>query len=621
MSRAATSLQLGTLKLKNRMILAPVKTALHGLGGAPTEAASRYYQRMGEGGAALLILEPAAVHPRGAEHPRQLRSYGDPTALRQAVAAGHAGGALVAVHLNHAGRAANPKVIGGAPLAFTSTACAATGATPELLDENALIEILEGFRQGARRAAEVGADAIELQAGHGYLLAQALAHFGPDAPFPRAVLAAVLEAGLPVILRVSGSEYVENGLGPAQILPFIHKAGAMGVVALHVGMGNACESAPWYYGHMSLPTHPQDAALSALREGTALPLLVAGRMGDETRIEAMLSSGLADGIALGRALIADPDFPRKITEGRAAELLRCGGCLQACLKNVKQGAPISCIVNDWVDQLHTPPPPAPLGRGAVAVAGSGPAGAAAALALAERGFEVAIFEKETLFGGQFALAARAPGKERLHQTLDSVRSRLRRAGVAIHLGETLQNVASPYLAVVDAAGSAQAIPPIPGLDAISYRTSLEVIRSNLKNVGNRVLVIGAGMVGVEVAHALLQRGHEVVAVEQLAALPEHVDPMGSTIARKKLASFDRFTLLLGASVAKIGALSVDVQQGEQLLALQPFDTVILATGMRPLAEEAHVKGEIPVLRVADAGTIEGAWRAGLAAGRSLILSV
>ncbi|MBN2800732.1 MAG: FAD-dependent oxidoreductase [Deltaproteobacteria bacterium] len=634
MTRATAPLRLGPFHLPNRTVMAPVKTGLNLPGGRTTEAAASYYRRLAEGGVSVITLEPAAVAPEGAEHPRQLRLHephhtGEIARLVDAI---HQGGALAMVHLNHAGRAANPKVIGHAPLAPTAIPCPATGATATPLSGEQLEALVLRFGEAARRAAEAGADLIELQAGHGYLLAQTLSprtnaredRWGTDRTrFAREVLNATLAAGLPVVVRVSGSDFVPGGLGPAALGPLLSLCERAGVIAIHVGAGDACEAPPWYYGHMSLPEGPQDAALAALRDLTSLPLIAAGRMGSPARMEAVLSSGHADLIALGRPLIADPDLPRKLAEGREAEVLQCGGCLQACLKNVKQGQPISCIVNDWIHQPAAASPTA----GKVLVAGSGPAGIAAALALKDRGADVLLVEAEGSLGGQYALAVRAPGKAMMGRTLKGLLGRLERSGVEVrtHTPITAALVATEAPdAVVLATGSRQAVPPIPGLGTVPHRTSLDFFAGSPAESGRRVLVVGAGMIGTEVAMALLDAGREVVAVELLDALPQHVDPMGSALAQRRLDQSRAFTLLLGARLERVGPEGATVRQGEVTLQLEPFDEVILATGMRAergVADAIQALG-LPVHLVGDAtgpSTVEASYLAGLALGRALAL--
>ena len=625
-------LSLGSLSLPHRLLMAPVKTAMNRPGGRTTDAAAAYYTRLGRGGVALISMEPAAVAPDGAEHPFQVRLHDDAhvAEVRRLVDGVHAGGALAMVHLNHAGRAANPKVIGGAPVAPSAVPCPTSGATPTVLDEAHILDLIDAFAHAARRAREAGADALEVQTGHGYLVAQFLSPRtnhrddgwggSPEARlrFAREVLTRVVAVGLPVVIRVSASEYVPDGLGPADLTPLLDLAAELGVVAVHAGNGSACDTPPWYYSHMSMPLAPQRQALEALRGLTSLPLIAAGRMGIAGRAEELLAAGVADAVALGRPLIADPDLPRKLLDGRSDEVLRCGGCLQSCLVHVKTKSPIRCLVNDWLGAA----PAAPAVQ-RVLVIGGGPAGMGAAIAAGEAGHDVHLYESNDTLGGQLELAVRAPGKDLMRLVLDGLIGRVERSAVQVHTGTpataALVRAVSPDHVVV-ATGSVHARPPIPGLAESTVHTASEVFTGAA--VGERVLVVGAGMIGMEVSEYLVRNGHEVVAVELLDELPQHVDPMGSTLSRKRLGAAERFSLHLGTRVEEISSDGLRLRRGDEELTTAPVDTVVLAAGMRGdtglaeslrgLGPQVHVIGD-----ATGASKVEDAWDAGRALGSQL----
>ncbi len=169
-------LRVGPVELPNRLALAPVKTAFGGTAGMVTDRHIAYYRRRAQGGAGLIILEPLFVDPMGREHPRQLGANTDENipGLRRIVEAVHAEGSLIFAHLNHAGRAANPKVIGGPPEAPSAVPCPTSGATPEPMSTERIQVVLDAYAEAARRAREAGFDGVELQLGLGYLPAQFL---------------------------------------------------------------------------------------------------------------------------------------------------------------------------------------------------------------------------------------------------------------------------------------------------------------------------------------------------------------------------------------------------------------------------------------------------------------
>ena len=155
-------LRIGPIELSNRIALAPVKTALGGTDGLATDRHAAYYRRRARGGAGLLILEPLFVDPMGREHPRQLTATTDECipGLERLVEAVHAEGSLIFAHLNHAGRAANPKAIGGAPEAPSAVPCPSTGATPESMSSERNGQVLGCYAEAARRVREAGFDGV-----------------------------------------------------------------------------------------------------------------------------------------------------------------------------------------------------------------------------------------------------------------------------------------------------------------------------------------------------------------------------------------------------------------------------------------------------------------------------
>ena len=429
MQRLFETMTLGTLTLANRFIFPPIKTAYGTPKGNVTDRHLAYYRQIANNGPGLLIIEPVAVTVEGKEHPKQLCIHlPDSTdELKKIVDTIHSQSRLACLHLNHGGAAANPKASGVSPMAPSALTCPTTGASSEALTETEIGAIVDGYRSAAEKAVRAGFDAIEIQGGHGYLVSQFLNgkinqrtdRYGQNRLlFASEVLAAV-KAGAPdltLILRISGSEMSpEFGIGPEDLSPLLKMAGDAGIHAVHVGMGSACFSPPWYFHHARLPEKPQMDALAWVRAQTDLPLIAAGRMGRIDRAVQVVDENLADLIALGRPLIADPDLIEKWRSKKPDEARYCGYCLQGCLHRVKNGEPIGCNVNPEIGQPELEPSPRPMN---VLVAGGGPAGMSAALYLSKRGHRVTLAERENRLGGQFNLAWQAPGKQKMQDGLD-----------------------------------------------------------------------------------------------------------------------------------------------------------------------------------------------------------
>ena len=394
------SFQIGQLQLKNRFIMAPVKTAYGTPQGDVTKRHLTYYDNLSKGGAALIILEPVAVNQSGKEHPKQLCVHlpNSRENLAKIVDVLHRNGTLACLNINHAGRAANPKATGMPPQAPSPVTCPATGLTPETLQKTEIEGILEGYRQALRVARSAGFDAVEVQAGHGYLVQQFLSartnhredEYGKDRSlFLSKLFSLVAEEkkNLAVFVRISADDFVADSTARQDNKAILNMAEKYGFDAVHCGLGNACDSPAWYYSHMALPEENQIKAVRLIRRQTSLPLIVAGRMGNPEKLEQYDREGLADCVALGRPLVADPQFVNKLLQEQNDEITYCGYCLQGCLANVKNGKGLGCIVNPRVDKT----PLTASEPKKVAVLGGGPAGMAAATQLSLMGHNVTLF--------------------------------------------------------------------------------------------------------------------------------------------------------------------------------------------------------------------------------------
>ncbi len=633
--KAAEELIVGSLRFKNRILMAPLKTACAEPGGVVSDRTLQFYKGVAAGGAAMIITEPMAVRSSGREHPKQLGIHEDRflDGLGAIVATIHEEACLACCHLNHAGRAANPKASGGPPLAPSEIECPASGQQARALTIAQIEDILEGYRRGACRAWWSGYDAIEVQMGHGYLVAQFLSprtnhrgdRYGGSLKnrlrFAGEVLDAVqdgMDGELPIIVRISGDEMVEEGLGPGDLEPLFRLAEDRGVAAIHVGMGSACDTPPWYYAHMALPMEPQERAIQRIAELTDLPLIVAGRMGEPERMERLLE-GPAKLVALARPLVADPELPRKVVDGRLDEIILCGSCLQGCLFRVKQGQPIACIVNPEVGRAE-PLAPAPEPR-RILVVGGGPAGIEAAITLARRGHTVALYEREQHLGGQFALAPRAPGKERMRLPLQSLIRSLEHAGVEVHTGITV----TPELvekerpdAVVLATGARPVELSLPGMETARVLTGTAFFETE-PDVGRRVLVIGGGMIGMEAAEHLAELGIEVTVVELLEEIARDMEPVTRKLQMRRLEQLP-IRVMTSTRVEAVGPDGIDVRTADgERETLPPVDTIIVSVGTRPadeLAAELRDRGfDVHVVGDADhpgqvIGAVEGGWKLG-----------
>jgi 2,4-dienoyl-CoA reductase-like NADH-dependent reductase (Old Yellow Enzyme family)/thioredoxin reductase len=573
-----------------------------------TDRQLRFYRKIAEDGPAVVILEPVSVTPDGKEHPRQLCVHlaESVSELRKIVGVIHTEGRLACLHLNHAGAAANSKASGGKPKAPSPITCPRSGEDSEPLGEDEITMIVEGYEAAAQKAAEAGFDLIEIQAGHGYLVSQFLNgkinqrkdRYGEDRLlFAKEVLAGVKQGApnLPFIVRVSGDEMSpEYGIAIGDLQPFLTLAQERGAVAIHAGMGSSCFSPPWYFHHGSLPEKPQMEALSWFREHTSLPLIAAGRMGRKKKVNEVLEKGLADLIALGRPLIADSGLIGKWRAGKEKQVVYCGYCLQGCLHRLKSGEPLGCNLNPETGSPPLEKTAAPL---KVLVVGGGPAGMSAALYLTRRGHRVTLVEKDDRLGGQFSLAWQVPGKEAMSDGLNGLRCAVETCGATILLNhiaykEVVKRV-MPDL-VVWATGALPRTPEIPGLDGQYAFPASELLEGKKEVRGPRVLVIGAGRVGLEVAEKLGKEGFEVVATKRTDPLGGMMEMLTRKLVLKRINQLANVTLMPHTTVKAFADGSVELEQDGVMMSLDPFRTIVLATGMVPApSPDEEIRNSVP----------------------------
>ncbi len=574
--------------LKNRYIAAPIKTAYATLEGEVNDRHLRYYENISKDGAGIIIVEPVSVSQSGKEHPKQINIHTKNSVdeLKKLVKVIKDNGSIPAIHLNHAGRGANKKATKTDPLAPSSIMCPMSGLTPKELSLDEIDEIIKDFKSAVKKAIEAGFEAIELQCGHGQLIQQFLSprlnkrddEYGKDKTlFLKRVLEAFRETdGIIKSARISGSEFVEGGWQPKDNKVIIDLVKEAGFDMIHCGFGNSCDTPPWYYSHMALPKEKPFEVLKAVKSISDLPVVAVGRMESIETLKRLEDEKLADFVAFGRGIVADNELIKKLVQKRYDEIDYCGYCLQGCLYNVKRGIGLGCIINPEVDK-------APLKKRnhpkKVAVIGAGPAGISAALTLTKLGDKVTLFEKEQNIGGNFLLAPLAKGKESMKRPLDSLIKKAKRVIKDIQTGINLENIDfKSYDIVFVANGSKQFVPTIKGMENENTLTSLEYFKGQKSVSGKRVLIIGAGMVGMEAAENLANGGKEVVVTKRGEDIANDMEPITKKLMMMRLKDKD-IKILTKTKILSFEKDGVLYEKAGVVDKMPKFDTVIFATGL------------------------------------------
>jgi 2,4-dienoyl-CoA reductase-like NADH-dependent reductase (Old Yellow Enzyme family)/thioredoxin reductase len=412
-------LRVGSVELPNRIVSTAHQTTLvHE--SLPTDDFVAYHEARARGGTGLIVLEATAVHPSGLLTPHTLAGYREEIvpALTRVADAVHAHGTRLFVQLFHGGReqiAASPRPPALAPSAIPSLRF---HVEPRALSADEIASVVEGYARSAALAAEAGLDGLEVSAAHEYLAAQFFTpglnrredEWAEPARFLLAVLAAVRASapGLALGVRLSADSPAAQAVASEVAAHVDYLSVALGASSTYRGST----------GIVPPPPMPENAiAVHAAPFRVGPPLVATSRIVDPVEAERLVAGGRCEATGMTRALITDPELPRKAREGRLDDVLHCIGC-NACIAHYHAGTPIACAQNPRTGRERTMAPPAHAAVGLrLVVVGGGPAGLAAAAEAGAAGHEVVLLERRDRLGGQVALAGAAPMHAELAGTL------------------------------------------------------------------------------------------------------------------------------------------------------------------------------------------------------------
>lgn len=599
------------LQLKNNFIFAPIKTGYSDNTGVIAERHLNFYEKRSKYIGAV-TLEPLYIDKGLREIPTQIGIDNDDKieGLKKLTDAIHKFGTKVIAHLNHPGRMANPKIPGNYFVSSTNAACENGGATPKQMNADDIKLVADLFVNAVKRAEKAGFDVLELQFGHGYLAAQFISpkvnnrtdeyggSFENRIKFPLQILDAVKAvANLPIIVRISGDEMIPDGIKLEEMIRFSKILKEKSIDAIHVSAGTACSAPPWFFQHMFVPKGKTWELAGRIKEAVGIPVIYVGQINDFKDVDKILNEFKADFIAIGRQLLADPDFIGKYLGKASGNLRPCLACSEGCLGGVRSGNGLGCSVNPTVGRENEVFEKASVSKN-IAVIGGGLAGMQAAVTLSERGHRATIFEKDKL-GGQFLLAPLPPHKDSLIKIVDYLKKEIQDKNIPIVYKEATTNDFENFDEIIIATGSKPVIPPIEGLSKYYWAEVLE--KHNLPE-NKQVMVVGGGLIGTEVAVKLLSKGNKVFLVEMLGEIARGMEMLEQKLTLKAL-KHENVNIFLNTKVQKICGDKVQIEGSEFKQTLENIDVIVLAAGMKSYNPFENAKSDKPIHIIGDASKV------------------
>jgi len=491
------------------------------------------------------------------------------------------------------------------------------GPRPRPMTKEEIGQVADEMAAGVARAREAGFDLVEIFALAGNLVSQFMSHYtnkrtdeyGGSHENRLRFLLEIIErvrnkAGkdFPVVCRISGQDFMPGGNVLEDTLIFARMLEEAGVDALNVSTGWHESSTPFI--HSSVPRGHWIFMPEAVKRVVGIPVIGGTRVNDPILADQLLSHGRIDMVYMGRPLLADPQLPKKAREGRFDEIRTCIAC-NHCFGSMRGGSGgfqgVTCAINYRAGrELDYPIAPTTRPK-KVLIIGGGPAGMEAARVAALRGHDVTLIERAEALGGQLLLAIIPPGKGEVNELVGYLSVQLDKLNVKVKLGQevTAEMVqeAKPDVIIL-AAGGTPLIPDIPGVNGDNVVTAVDVLLG--KGVGDRVVIIGGGLVGCETAEFLVEKGKKVTVIEMLENIAhDMLRPQRWVTVQNLRNAAVRLETLAKAEEIVDGGVRVARNGGSEFF---EADTVVLAVGVVPekhLAEELERKRIGPVHVIGD----------------------
>ena len=486
------------------------------------------------------------------------------------------------------------------------------------VSEEMLMAIIDKMCACAVRAQKAGVDVIQIHGDrlNGCLCSTRMNHrtdkFGGSLEnrvrfarmLTRAIRKAVPDMVIDYKLSIVTPQRGKGGIDEADAVQFAQWLVEDGVDMLHVAQANHTGNMADTIPPMGVQPYGFFVKIAGdIKKAVNVPVSAVGRIVDAEMAERVIESGMADMVAVGRPLLADPDWGTKIAAGKACDIRRCISCNKGCTDAIQNRQFLSCVLNAENGYENTRSIQPAAQKKKIAVLGGGPAGLEAARVAALRGHDVTLFEKTTTLGGQLNIACVPPRKEEMRRAAQDLIHAVCNAGVHLCMGQTRtaeQLKDAGFEAVINAVGGHSAAPRIPGIDSVNVADAWKVLAGEQQVYGT-VAVIGGGMVGCETAEYLAARGCKVSVIEMMdkIAAGESTTILPTLLENYKTYGVEQYPSHK-VKEFRMDAVVCENKDGAEVTI--PCDYIVLAMGARSNEFDAAAleAASIPVYSIGDA---------------------